>query len=305
MRTKLIRVTIGLALFFGLVATPPAPIVHAQDAFWLTMSRLLTGETVSGGLSADDSDVAIIVKYIGTSASATVEVADATGDITFKDGAAGSEAVVDDFECPVSGALGGVIDVSDAACNTLGEVVDTINGNCTGCNASAWRAVILDGLRADSSNNTMQTLAATSAQVLNGVNLVWETDTAFMATRAMTTMRTIQPYIDNKDNDLVSDPFAGTRGVVMIAKGTSTYGSGTSALEVISVKVTNGTKGSETTTTLWSQAGGATTAEKVFDVFNDYGLHSKKGEKLLVRLKNSAAMASVTFFAGGTQYNYK
>lgn len=301
---KLLAIVAAFALAAALPLLLPAPMpVDAQDVS-NSISRILSGDTVSGGIAADDGDVVLLVKYIGTAGSGTVEVADATGDLTFKDGVIGSEAAVDDFECPVSGALGGIIDTSNSACDTLGEVVDTINGNCTGCNTSAWRAVILDGLRADSADNTLQTQAATSAQVANGVPLYRETDTAFLAARAMTTMRTIQPYIDNRDSKLIPDPFIGTRAVAFLAKGTSTFGSGTSTLEVWSVKVTHGTAGAETTTQLWSQAGGATTAEKVFDTFNDYGLHSKKGEKLLVRLKNSAAASSVVFFVGGMQYRY-
>src|SRR5687767_6845145 len=114
LRRILAGVGVGLVILAGL----PYPI-SAQVPLPSTV------EAVAGILSADDTDTAMLIKFVGPSTGSTttmnsgkVEVAVTTSDITFTSGAAGSEAADTSLECPVSGALGGIIDVSNAACNT-------------------------------------------------------------------------------------------------------------------------------------------------------------------------------------------
>lgn len=267
---------------------------------------------VSGALGADDTDVALIVQHVGDDAvSGTVTVA-ANGDITFKTGASGSEAADDAFECPVSGALGGVIDVSDSACDTIGEVVDTINGTCTGCDSTEWRAVWLDAERTDSSNDSLLAMSETAATAVNGLNLVWDTDTVgFRSSIALTPYRTMPAYLEgfgvSGQNRFQKNPFINQWAAFLVSNATSTYGTGSSNYRIKSCAVTllsNGSNSSETCTTLYSVAGGATTANKVFD-FTPYGILGRKNEKLLVRLENSAAMASTAHYAYGLTWHYK
>lgn len=102
-----------------------------------------------------DQPVGIAVQYRGTQASATVTVA--SGEITFKHGAAGSEAA--DTTVGASGV------VADGTYTTLGAMVDAINASAN------WRAEIVDGLRSDSSTNVLlarseTTLAPVRTQVL-------------------------------------------------------------------------------------------------------------------------------------------
>lgn len=259
-------------------------------------------------LGADDTDVAILVKHLGSSAEAAGEVAVAAGgDITFT----ASTVAVDDFECPISGALGGVIDVSDAACDTIGEVVDIINGNCTGCVKGNWVAVILDGQRGDSSNNSLLTISATGADAKGGLELKWDTDTVgFTSSIAIVPVeaRSIEFYLGGlgSSRTLKSNPFANTQAQLLQANATSTYGSGTSIYYVRSIAVANAANNglnTETAHPIYAEVGGATTANKLFGGtmgFGGYGgLWGRKGEKLLARLVNSAASASTFHAATG------
>lgn len=91
-----------------------------------------------------DSPILIAVRYQGSLASATVEVA--SGDITFKHGAAGGETV--DNTVGASGV------VADGTYTTLGAMVDAINASPN------WKAEIVDGLRSDASAAALKTLSA-------------------------------------------------------------------------------------------------------------------------------------------------
>jgi hypothetical protein len=292
---------VGAALSLPAFMLTSTPV--SADSYGYLLNLMLNGEP-AGRYATDDTDVAIILKYVGAQ-SGTVAVA-AGGDITFKEGASGSETASASFECPVSGALGGVIDVSDSACDTLGEVVDTINGSCTGCLTTSWRAVILDGLRADSSNDTLLTFSETASPTANaGMNLLWDTSTAFMSTVALTDCRNFEcGYIMGTSRSappLVENPWNGRRSFVWYFSQLSTYGSGDSAQQIISVDVKNkvGEAGSETATVLWQGAGGASTTASTFDARYS-GFPCKKNQKCIVRLLNSAAASVVTHSVQGT-----
>jgi hypothetical protein len=254
--------------------------------------------TVNQYISADDVSAAILVKYVGTATSATVASA-STATMTFEV----SAAAYTGFECPVSGALGGIIDVTNASCNTLGEVVDTINGNCTGC-ASDFRAVIVDGLRSDSSA-LLLTVTTAQATTAAGVKIPQDTSANFAVgeTRAMIPAGcrdNIQCWI-GPTGKLLENPYGGTQTVLNYAIGVSTYGSGDSYLNIYSVKPSNKKAGAETVTTLWHEVMGATTVSKAFSQFQYISLVGLPNEKMVVRISNSAAQASVNLLASGYQ----
>lgn len=314
-RIRRITAVLGIYLAFLLVATvalpfiTPTPTVRA-DVYGALANFVLKGQPSGKAYVADDTNIAILVKYVGTSTSGKVAVA-AGGDLTFTSGVEGSEAAESTFECPVSGGLGGVIDVSDSACNTLGEVVDTINGSCTGCSSTNWRAVIVDGLRSDSSNDTIVTISATAATAAGGLALNTDTDVAFTDTLALTTCRDMTcGYITPRGNSapaLVENPWKGSRSVLWQSIYTSTYGSGTSTFQIFDVcniKNKVGTNGSETSTQRYSTAGGATTVAATFD-FSTFGFFGSNDCKLLIRLNNSAAAASIAASNFGTTYPYQ
>src|SRR5512147_2393037 len=90
--------------------------VSAQSVF------LQGGLGVSDAISAVSTDIGLYVKYVGASqtGTATVAVDAATGDIAFVVNGAADTTI----GCPTAT---GTIDVSNAACDTMGEVLDVIN----------------------------------------------------------------------------------------------------------------------------------------------------------------------------------
>lgn len=290
------RIFTLLAAVAALAVVLPQP---AQTQSWKgTLDRIYAGRTVSASVAADDIDVALLIKYIGEEENGEV-AAEADGNLTFIDGDEGSEAATDSFECPVSGALGGIIDVSNAACDTLGEVVDIINAS------DDWRAVIIDGLRSDSSNDTFLAVATADATAVGGVAIEWDTTVALTVSAALVppaARSDITLYL--RGTGFQPNPFQGTRTVFWYGNATSTYGSGTSNFRVQCVRPTHHEDGAETVTTVLGPiAGGATTANKEFD-FSEAGVFCNFDEKMLVRLTNSAAMATVQLVATGTHYAY-
>lgn len=291
------------------------PGVEAQ-----IIPKVAEGTPVSAALTAISTDVAMYVKYVGTATSATVDVAAATGDLTFQV----SGAAADTLECPVSGALGGIIDTSDAACDTLGEVVDAINDSCRVNASNCWRAALVDGMRTDSSNNTLDTLSTAQASGTDGLGLKFDTAVLLKLSQALipASNRTIKTFLATgtvttgtptggaavgRGAALIPNPYTGTQTVLFIANATSTYASGTSNFEVWSVRpsVTPGAsqKGSEVAQLLYSTAGGATTANKVFD-FSQFGLYGLRDAKIIVRLNNSAALSAPLLYAYGIDFKY-
>ena len=256
-----------------------------------------SGTTVSVPI-ADDTGVAILVRYVGSATSADVAIDASTGDLTFR--VAG--VAVSTFECPISGGLGGVIDVSNAACNTMGEVVDTINGNCTGCTAPGdWRAVLVDSLRTDSSVDALVTISATEATRTDGLQLNLDTSVALNDSRALVPNRTnIAGYLGGPPSyKLLENPNGGQTASLRYYSITSTYGSGTSLVSAYAVKPSNKPAGAETVRNLYGpQAAGATTVAANFD-FRNGPLAARTGEKIVVQTVNSAAMASTAGFAEG------
>jgi hypothetical protein len=110
------------------------------------------------------------IKYFGPGGTATTTVASTGTTLTF----VVNGAAYTGFECPVSGALGGIIDTSNAACDTAGEVVDIINATATSFSTGYFRAVIGAGLRTSTSNATMVTDAAdTEVTTPKGEVIFW------------------------------------------------------------------------------------------------------------------------------------
>jgi hypothetical protein len=107
-------------------------------------------QPVSMVRTAGDTSPAIVIKYFpgaNTTAftGATTVAVEADGNLTF----VVNGAAYTGFECPVAGALGGVLDVSDAGCDTAGEVVDIINSTPKSFATGYFRAALGAALRAD------------------------------------------------------------------------------------------------------------------------------------------------------------
>lgn len=255
---------------------------------------------VSQFSSADDGAIVMLVRYVGSDASGDATMAVVQGGaMTFEV----DSTAYDGFECPVSGALGGIIDTSNASCNTVDEVIDTINGNCTGC-SSDFRAVAIDALGTDSSE-VFLALGAAQVTRTDGLAVNWDTSAAFATGEG----RALLPIGCRDDiscfltpqGDIIENPFAGKQTVVTWVEGYSTYASGTSILSIYSVRVSNKANTTERVTTLWSEAMGATTANKQFSQFQYVPIYGAYHEKVFVRFANSAAMATTRLLVSGHQ----
>ena len=237
---------------------------------------------------ADDTSVALIVKYVGTSVSGTVEV-DSNGDILFKDGALSSETA----SAEVDANTDGTIDVSVAAENTISEALNLINAS------GNWVAVAVDAVGSDTigGSQTLLVVAATQAKVKAGIKLYWDTTarlggTVLFAPKVL--RDSIEPYqntASSVDNML---PFKGNAARVNRLKITSTYGSGSSVNQLIS----DPDPTADNSVVVFSGAGGATTVEKDND-FREAPFEGELNERMLGRVVNSAAAATVLVYAQG------
>lgn len=309
---KLTLFVLTLALALGNL---PLRQAHAQLSSDLELGQDV-GASVSGVTTA--GAVPVLVKYIGNSPNGgTVTVDAATGDITLKTGIVASSTADLTTECPVSGALGGVIDVSDAACNTLGEVVDAINASPN------WRAVIQDGLRSDTADNSIYTLAETQANVPAGVALRVDGASVDIQTILLSPVRDdIRFYLQEKAPDNsgtaanvngginpnpFNDSYTGFRYAFSNINGTgggafTVYSALTNhkrpVLAVASTAASIISASTETVTTLAVGVGGADETATTNSIFATYGLGFRRGERVLVRIAD-AAMTDSTFAANG------
>lgn len=251
--------------------------------------------------TTDDVDVALMVRYIGAQASGTIEVA--SGDLLFKHGVLASE--IADTTITGCGGTAGTLDVDNAACNTIIEVLGR-------CNASAnWRCVRLDSVPEDATAGaTLLTKAATQANVVAGVNIFWDTSASFDTTRALVPLgyRTIEPYLlasgGGSSQTIISNPWLGQQTFIQYFNGTSTYASGTSTIQFIEDPIAFSPTESTASTVVFSVAGGATTVNKVITDFIYVPFACNPSVRCLVRINNSAAAAAITLVAGAYNTAY-
>lgn len=304
MRSNFLKGSIAAVLTALLIGSPQlafAQVILADSAL-APANRIGVGQV----LSAVSTDVGIYVRYVGTdTGTATVAVA-AGGDITFIENGAASTS----FECPVSGALGGIIDVSDTACDTVGEVVDTINGKCAGCVKSKWVAAPHAMLRSESSDNTLITLSAANAKVPYGLGLLKDTSVALNMAVVLNeryddegTSIGIQNYLAGPEQKrLPVNPFKNTSTAFLFGSGLmTTTDNVANTLDVYCVIPKNSDSGndSETVRTLYAEASGATTVVgTVNEVNNGIGAVCRGG-KLLFRIDGNTTLTVPTLVASG------
>lgn len=274
----------GLVLA-GVLSPPDA---HAQ-------TRL----PVNGTITADDVDIAILIRYVGAQASGTVAVT--AGDLLLKHGVLSSE--IADTTITGCGGTAGTLDVDNAACDTMGETLDRINASAN------WRAVRLDAVRSDVlAGARLNALAATQANTVAGLGLVWDTNVAFMVTRALLPLgfRTIEPYLGGPGGTTITpNPWAGRQTYIQYFNGTSTYGSGTSTIQFIEDPISYAPAGEVApSSVVFSVAGGGTATNKIITDFAYVPFTCNPSVRCLVRINNSAAASVVTIVAGGYSSTY-
>lgn len=260
--------------------------------------------------TADDTDVKILIRYVGTTAAGGTVTVSAAGDISLAEGAVGASVADDTLECPVSGALGGIIDVSDAACNTVDEVVDKINSS------ENWVAVVLDGFLTDDMNcggsGCLLARSETLATAPEGLPLYVDTDVALNSTIALVPpeARRLDYYLAGPATlsaVLRRNPFGGYRTIVASQLATSTYAAGTSLMtisEVVPSFLRSNT--TENVTAIYGPiAGGATTVSKTFIALSDpVKVLANSDTKVVLRLTNDTNMSVVTHTALGYRAPY-
>ena len=291
-------VAVIVAALLATVPLVPVQPATAQDAYAYTLNKVI-GSYPVGHLNASTTagSVAMIVKYVGTAqASGRVTVA-AGGDLTFEVGASGSETGDTTVECPLSAPYAGVFTVANASCDTLGEVVDLLNASHN------WRAVLIDGMRGDSSNNTIATIGATAATGADGLALYFDVPVALFDSKAILPneyRNSIKPYLTGVNGtQLVANPYKGLRPALFRDVVTWT-GTGTPLQYVYSVAVTNkagvsvtAPAGSTEVVSTYFGAGlAASGTEKIFD-YSPYGIWGRSGEKMISRTGPATTMTAI------------
>jgi len=256
-------------------------------------------DAAAGSIVADDTSPAVLIRYIGPGQNGKVAVA--AGTITLTSGVAAAEVADTTIECPLAAPFAGVLDLTNAACDTVGELADVVNSTA----GSKWRIVPIASLRVDVVNARLLANAGASANS-PGLKIFWDTSTAF-DTSLVAGAGKDGLYTDffTPEGRAKPTPYFGQQVQVLGAQATSTFASGTSNLQVFSVKLefnTLSNKYTEVVTKLYEVAGGATTAQKDFTFNSGTGLFSYRDEKVIVRLDNSAAQSVVTLLFNGLLY---
>lgn len=279
-------VAVGTALTPQVEAQVPVVVLDVQ------------GQGVSGFQGALDTESIILIRYVGTAATSALVASETDGNLTFTvDGSA-----VTEFECPVSGGLGGVIDVSDAACNTWGEVVDVINAS------TSWRAVLTSGLASDSSNNVSLAVAAATAKK-PGI-AIFRDDTNTSAGQAIL----LQPsgyaseaaftdFFFTDANKLIPNPWDGYRTFVtnIYERITNAGTIGQFDVQACRAEYTGPSrKVSETCRSIFNVAGASTTNATSVNFFAGTPGYvvAEPGERVIVRIGASGAATSVVLLSG-------
>lgn len=283
------------------MATPMSP-AHAQSPYLGIPSR----NYVANINTALDAGAIFAIKYVCTGAAPTVAV-EADSNLTFQVGGAAYTG----FECPVAGALGGVIDVSDAACNTAGEVIDVINSDVNGC----FKAVILNGLRSEDVSAATALLAdVADNEVSSDVGEIVYREQAgdddsyipMWANNAMS--KGIQPWLPVGATQVNPNPFWGTDTVLLYGHFNTTNAGAIGNIEVHCTVENYNSRGksSETDTVLYIEAGAATgVTGKVDEFLNAGGLHCQGGKMWARELASGADTTANVLFATGYQERFR
>ena len=263
---------------------------------------------------AADTEPVLVIKYYGDTPLPKVAV-ESDSNLTFTV----NSVAYAGFECPVSGALGGVIDVSDAACNTLGEVVDVINATASNFSTGYFRAVIVAGLRSDTSDSNFLADAADSdISSPTGEVVFWDSSNnddnqiALVAGAAAGASSNATAWfgsgISPERPPNFDNPFRGRETVLLFAQenitNAGTVGNFVAYCVVEEYNPGTGT-GSETVTTLYQEAGGASTVlGKIDEFINAGGLRCQDGKIVVRILASGADTSAVLLQAYGYQYQY-
>lgn len=239
--------------------------------------------------SADDSTVAqfvgLIIEYVGSSASCLITTA-ANNTIASAVGAAGSEAADANFTV---GSTSGTIDLTNASADTMGEVVDFING------LADYKARLVGCLRADDADTTAALVAVSSqqAKVSGGLALAVDTSVSKNLTCEISVLDgAIASGSTEGQVGFTSDSKVGAINALKELRATLTY-SGGSTLAVYAVNDELKTSRLIFSTPIGSTLGATTVAGTA--TFGGDGIVGRRGERLLVRATGVTTFAVTNF----------
>jgi hypothetical protein len=257
-------------------------------------------DAVLGSNVADDTAVTLVIFYIGPEVNG--KVVTASGSITLTSGAAGAEAADTTIECPLVTTYGGVLDVSNAACDTVGELVDIVNST----SGSKWRLFPVAALRADVLTTT-NLVAATyaSANKPNGAALLVDTSVALHTSIVLGNVQAKVSDFFTAGNLPLTNPYKGQWVMFTSLDEVATY-TGAGLVEIYDVEIAfNPLTGKYTevaTKVLTRATPGATTAWGNLTPNGGFGLWLKKDHKVLVRVKAATTFTTAQVLVNGYLY---
>lgn len=288
MKTKIKRFTPWFALLallgaVGLYGFADLSTIQLNKELGLQISRYTTTNEVR----------AIRIKYIGSvapgAAGPTLEI-DASGDLIFTLDATAADTTIG---IPT---LDGTIDVSDAAGNTWGEVVDAINASAN------WQGVMVDVLPSNLSNNTLLLMAETNATTglsatfdldgngiyaNEGIPVVVELAQVDEITSSIGPEYSIDELLtvsnDNLLNRQMNPSVSGEpnwRAELYKVTANATFSAGTALLQIWLVE---GQAAGATEVLVWQQVGAATTVDNVLDLTDLPPIRGVSGLRLIIK----------------------
>lgn len=263
---------------------------------FLVASPLYAQTPVSGNVASDTAgSVAAIIKYIGTGSAATVAIDAATGDIELKVATVDDSANVDTGGV-CAGGVAASLDVSDAQCDTFGEVADLVNAS------THWRMVLVGALRTDTTTNTITTFSIAQATVKKGLSLYFDSAVSNSTSIAMIpeNCKTDINCFMTPANKLLENPFASQQTEVRWIEGFATWNT-TGNFAVYSVKPSQKASGSESVLALLVQPATTSATNQALTQLTYQGLLGRPHEKVIVRFYGTSTMSAFNLHAYGIQ----
>lgn len=241
--------------------------------------------------TGDDSTIrqfiGLIIQYVGSQASCLITTA-SNNSIASVIGALGAEAADANFTV---GSTPGTIDLTNASADTMGEVVDFING------LADYKARLVGLRRADDADTTGALVAVTSQQAKTATGLGLAIDTS-VAKQASCSISILDGRLANgsAEGSVGTDSDVARTAINELHQvdGTFTF-TGTSVFEVIEVDDALKTDEVVYSNTIGAVIGATTVpGSKAFQA-NGVGLQARTGKRLLVRARSSSTFAVTNF----------
>ena len=241
--------------------------------------------------TGDDSTIrqfiGLIIEYVGSQASCLITCA-SNNAISSKVGAAGAEAADTNFTV---GATPGTIDLTNASADTMGEVVDFING------LADYKARLACLRRADDADTVGALVAVTDQQAKVSGGLKLATDTSVC--------KHVSASISVLDGDIASGSVEGQVGSnsdfprqaineLQRVDGTLTY-SGASVFEIIEVDDVLKTDEVIYSNTIAAAIAASTSAGSFNPTSGGIGIQGRIGKRLIVRARAATSVAVTNF----------